>query len=79
VSASKRKRFAFFSIALSGSLALSLLILEIGSRWVESRRLAEPGGTRMVGVLVPNPRERAPIGSNQTINGSPASAAARFE
>jgi lysophospholipase L1-like esterase len=56
VGPSRRKKFAFFSIALSGSIALSLLILEIGSRWIEARRLTEPAGTRMVGLLVENPR-----------------------
>jgi lysophospholipase L1-like esterase len=56
VSASRRKRIAFYSLALSFSLALSLLILEIGSRWIEARRRAEPAGTRMVGLLVENPR-----------------------
>jgi hypothetical protein len=56
VGPSRRKRFAFVSIALSGSIALSLLILEIGSRWIEARRRTEPAGTRMVGLLVENPR-----------------------
>lgn len=53
---SPRKRVVFFSITLFTSLVVSLLLLEFGARLIEARNLAEPAGTRMRSLLVPNPR-----------------------
>src|SRR3990172_11141328 len=51
----RKKRLIFFSVALLLSLSASLLVLEIGARFIEARNAAAPAGTRMTGLLVPNP------------------------